>query len=69
MATCLAPCGIRKMTTNSSTPNTAPDRPFEMPSAMFGTNTMKAEPTSDPGSQPTPPTTMPRNSAIASWMV
>ena len=54
---------------NSRTPNTAPERPLEMPSAMLGTNTMKAAPTIDPGSQPTPPTTMPRNSAIASWMV
>ena len=69
MATCRAPCGTRKMTRNSRTPNTAPDRPFEIPSAMFGTKMMKAEPTIDPGSQPTPPTTMPRNSEIASVMV
>ena len=69
MATCLAPCGTRKMTRNSSTPNTAPERPFEIPSAIFGTKMMKADPTIDPGSQPTPPTTMPRNSEIASVMV
>ena len=49
MATCLAPCGTRKMTRNSRTPNTAPDRPFEMPSAIFGTKMMNAEPTIDPG--------------------
>src|SRR5688572_31611765 len=50
------------MTRNSSTPNTAPERPLEMPSAMLGTKMMKAEPTIEPGSQPTPPTTMPRRS-------
>src|ERR1700730_10287242 len=47
----------------------APDSPFEIPSAMFGTKIMKAEPTIDPGNQPTPPTTMPRNSEIAKVMV
>src|SRR5689334_11802782 len=41
IATCLAPCGTRKITRNRSTPNTAPDRPFEIPSAIFGTKMMK----------------------------
>ena len=36
MATCLAPCGTRKMTRKSNTPNTAPERPLETLSAMFG---------------------------------
>ena len=69
MATCLAPWGTRKITRNSSTPKTAPERPLEMLSEMFGTKMMKAAPTNDQGSQPTPPTTIPRNSEIAKVMV
>ena len=60
---------MTKITNNIKTPNTAPDNPLEMLSAIFGTNTMNAEPAIEPGSHPTPPTTIPKKSAMDSWNV